>query len=58
MIHNEENNDEIGNNHIATSTHNPIREDAFDISDEGKNHKNKKRCRKHFTYSWYGLNRR
>ena len=36
MIHNEENNDEIGNNHIATSTHNPIREDAFDISDEEK----------------------
>ncbi|MBC5834782.1 GTP cyclohydrolase I FolE [Flavobacterium sp. F372] len=36
MINNEEHNDEIGNNHIATSTHNPVREDAFDISDEEK----------------------
>ena len=31
MNNNEEHNDEIGNNHIATNTHNPIREDAFDI---------------------------
>ena len=36
MINNEEHNEEIGNNHIATNTHNPIREDAFDISDEEK----------------------
>jgi GTP cyclohydrolase I len=36
MINNEEHNDEIGNNHIATNTHNPVREDAFDISDEEK----------------------
>ena len=36
MINNEEHNDEIGNNHIATNTHNPIREDAFDISDDEK----------------------
>lgn len=29
-------NDEIGENHIATSAKNPIRKDAFDISDEQK----------------------
>jgi GTP cyclohydrolase IA len=28
--------DEIGNNHIATSAQNPIRKDAFDLSDEQK----------------------
>ena len=37
MISNEEHNDEIGNNHIATNTQNPIRTDAFEISDEEKN---------------------
>ena len=36
MISNEEHNDEIGNNHIATNTQNPIRTDAFEISDEEK----------------------
>lgn len=36
MINNEDFQDEIGNNHIATSAQNPIREDAFDISDEEK----------------------
>ena len=36
MINNEEHNDEIGNNHIATNTQNPIRTDAFEISDEEK----------------------
>jgi GTP cyclohydrolase I len=36
MINNEEHNDEIGNNHIATNTQNPIRLDAFEISDEEK----------------------
>ncbi|WP_396212910.1 GTP cyclohydrolase I FolE [Flavobacterium sp.] len=29
-------NDEIGENHIATSAQNPLRKDAFDISDEQK----------------------
>ena len=29
-------NDEIGENHIATSAQNPVRKDAFDISDEQK----------------------
>lgn len=28
--------DEIGNNHIATSAENPIRKDAFDLTDEQK----------------------
>ncbi len=28
--------DEIGNNHIATSAQNPVRNDAFDISDQQK----------------------
>jgi GTP cyclohydrolase IA len=36
MINNEEFQDEIGNNHIGTSAKNPVREDAFDISDDEK----------------------
>ncbi len=36
MKNNEDFHDEIGNNHIATSAQNPIRKDAFDISDEQK----------------------
>jgi len=36
MINNEEFQDEIGNNHISTSAKNPVRDDAFDISDEEK----------------------
>ena len=36
MINNEEFQDEIGNNHISTSATNPLRDDAFDISDEEK----------------------
>lgn len=36
MINNEEFNDEIGDNHISSSAKNPIREDAFDISDDQK----------------------
>ena len=36
MINNAEFQDEIGENHIATSAQNPIREDAFSISDEEK----------------------
>jgi len=36
MINNEEFQDEIGNNHISTSAKNPVREDAFDISDDEK----------------------
>jgi len=36
MINNEEFLDEIGDNHIATSAKNPVRSDAFDISDEQK----------------------
>ncbi len=36
MINNEEFQDEIGNNHIATSAQNPIRNDAFELSDEDK----------------------
>lgn len=36
MINKEESSDEIGNNHIATSSENPIRQDAFDLSDDEK----------------------
>ena len=36
MTNNEEFHDEIGNNHISTNANNPIREDAFAISDEEK----------------------
>jgi GTP cyclohydrolase I len=36
MINNEEFQEEIGNNHISTSAKNPVRDDAFDISDEEK----------------------
>jgi GTP cyclohydrolase I len=36
MIHNEDNRDDIGDNHIATNAKNPIRDDAFDMSDEDK----------------------
>lgn len=42
MINNEEFQDEIGNNHISTSAKNPIRDDAFEISDEEKIEKIKK----------------
>lgn len=30
------NNDELGENHIATSAQNPVRKDAFDMTDEQK----------------------
>ncbi|MEC4005427.1 GTP cyclohydrolase I FolE [Flavobacterium sp. SUN052] len=36
MTNNEDFNDEIGNNHIGSSEQNPLREDAFDISDDEK----------------------
>jgi GTP cyclohydrolase I len=36
MINNEEFQDEIGNNHISSSAENPVRKDAFDISDDEK----------------------
>lgn len=36
MINNEDFLDEIGENHIATSAQNPLRSDAFDISDDQK----------------------
>ena len=36
MINNEEFLDEIGDNHISSSAKNPVREDAFDISDDEK----------------------
>ena len=36
MINKEEFQDEIGNNHISTSAKNPVRDDAFDISDDEK----------------------
>ena len=42
MINNEEFQDEIGNNHISSSAKNPVREDAFDITDEEKIEKIKK----------------
>lgn len=36
MTTNEDFQDEIGNNHIATSANNPIRKDAFDMDDDQK----------------------
>lgn len=42
MINNEEFQDEIGNNHIGSSAKNPVREDAFKISDDEKIEKIKK----------------
>lgn len=36
MINSEDFQDEIGNNHIATSAENPIRKDAFELTDEQK----------------------
>jgi GTP cyclohydrolase I len=36
MINNNSNSDELGDNHIATSAQNPLRNDAFDLSDEKK----------------------
>ncbi|MGH2665206.1 GTP cyclohydrolase I FolE [Flavobacterium sp.] len=36
MAHNDDFQDEIGNNHIATNAKNPLRKDAFDLSDEKK----------------------
>lgn len=36
MINNEEYQDEIGNNHISSSAKNPVREDAFELSDDEK----------------------
>jgi GTP cyclohydrolase IA len=36
MSKNEDSQDEIGNNHIATNAQNPLRKDAFDLSDEEK----------------------
>ncbi|WPR73254.1 GTP cyclohydrolase I FolE [Flavobacterium sp. NG2] len=42
MIQNEELHDEIGDNHIGSCAKNPLREDAFDISDEEKIEKIKK----------------
>jgi GTP cyclohydrolase I len=41
MKHNEEIHDEIGDNHISSCATNPLREDAFDITDDRKY----KRCR-------------
>ena len=36
MIQNEDFQDELGNNHVATSAETPIRADAFVISDDEK----------------------
>ena len=36
MINNEEFVDEIGDNHISLSAKNPVREDAFNITDDEK----------------------
>jgi GTP cyclohydrolase IA len=36
MAHKDDFQDEIGNNHIATNAKNPLRKDAFDLSDEKK----------------------
>ena len=36
MVNNDELNDEIGNNHISTNINNPLRDDAFELSDDKK----------------------
>lgn len=36
MIDTNDFHDDLGENHIATSAKNPVRDDAFDISDERK----------------------
>ena len=36
MINIDQINDELGENHVATSTNNPVRNDAFNLSDEQK----------------------
>ena len=36
MIHSDDNRDEIGDSHIATSAKTPLRDDAFDIADDDK----------------------
>lgn len=36
MVNNDELNDEIGNNHISTNINNPLRDDAFELSDDQK----------------------
>ena len=36
MINNDQFNDELGENHVATSAQNPVRNDAFTLSDEQK----------------------
>jgi GTP cyclohydrolase I len=36
MIHNEDSSDEIGNNHIGSSDRTPLRNNAFDLSDDEK----------------------
>jgi GTP cyclohydrolase IA len=36
MINNEDLQDDLGNNHIATSAHTPLKNDAFSISDDEK----------------------
>ena len=42
MIKNEEFQDEIGDNHVSLSAKNPVRADAFDITDDEKIEKIKK----------------
>ena len=42
MIKNEEFQDEIGDNHVSLSANNPVRHDAFDLTDEEKVEKIKK----------------
>lgn len=36
MIHSDDNRDEIGENHIATSAQTPLRDDAFEMGDDDK----------------------
>jgi GTP cyclohydrolase I len=36
MTHNDDLNDQLGDNHIATNAETPLRPDAFEISDEDK----------------------
>ena len=54
---NEEKIEEMGDNHLATSAENPLRADAFDISDDEKNRKNSRKRKRYFRDFRNGFNR-
>lgn len=55
MTNHEDFTDELGNNHIGTSDHTPLRKDAFEKTDDEKIEIIKKKCRKYLNYTRNGL---